>query len=79
MPRRKLLSATYDWNTGELGFVLFSAEFEAESALMQADVLLDLKGVIDARYEEQRKEATRNLSAEAAEALGHPFPPDWVQ
>lgn len=46
-----MLTAYYDAETGELGAVRFSKEFRAEFALLQADVLQELRDAIDGAYD----------------------------
>jgi len=75
---RKVLTATYDDNSGELVAVEWAKQFVGETTLMKADVLGDLKGVIDAAYEENRKDAMKGQTPEAMAQLGHPAPPDAI-
>jgi len=48
--KKPLLTAWYDDDSGELHRVRIETGFRVESQLMQADVLLDLRGVVDALY-----------------------------
>lgn len=48
--KRKMLTAYYDNETGELVDIVFSEGFKAESPLMHADVLQDIATNIEAAY-----------------------------
>ena len=50
MPTRRMVTAHYDWDSGELGRLEFNPTFLKEYALMRADVLKDLRDRIELHY-----------------------------
>lgn len=56
MSRKRVFTAYYNPETGELSEIDFSDTFCAESALLQADVLQDILGSISSEYTEAIEE-----------------------
>jgi len=56
----RALTVTYDEDCGELRRATWTSRFLSESALVRADVLKDIKGVIEREYEAAVKEAFKD-------------------